>query len=68
MNEGDYENTIGKYIKALGNERAEDTLYEKRLFECKNCDYLHSGTCNACGCYVELRAAAKNASCPKKKW
>ena len=43
-------------------------VYEKRLKICKSCDYLNEGTCGACGCYVELRAAAKTGRCPYKKW
>lgn len=42
--------------------------YEARLSICKNCDFLNAGTCGACGCYVELRAAAKTGKCPYKKW
>ena len=40
------------------NERASDRIYDARL----------AGTCQACGCYVELRAASKASKCPKKKW
>lgn len=43
-------------------------VYEKRLAICKECDFLNAGTCLECGCYVELRAAAKISHCPYKKW
>ena len=39
-----------------------------RLAACKQCDFLESGTCRACGCFVELRAAFKRGRCPYKKW
>ncbi|MCR4789372.1 MAG: DUF6171 family protein [Lachnospiraceae bacterium] len=66
--EKDYEN-IKKYIDIISpSERADDDLYEKRLSICKECDKLFDGTCNACGCYVEIRAASERSSCPKKKW
>lgn len=69
LSEKDYQENIEKYIKALKEtDRCDDTEYEGRLTICKECDRLHQGTCNACGCYVELRAAAKAAHCPKKKW
>lgn len=42
--------------------------YEERLIVCRECDYLNEGTCNACGCYVELRAAAKSGKCPYDRW
>lgn len=48
--------------------KAEDTLYEQRLSICTQCEKLMEGTCLACGCYVELRAAAKKNRCPDKKW
>ncbi|MCR4989619.1 MAG: DUF6171 family protein [Lachnospiraceae bacterium] len=68
LSEKDYEN-IKKYIDMIPErERADKDIYEKRLSVCRECDLLASGTCNACGCYVEIRALGKDASCPKKKW
>ncbi len=49
-------------------DKVTDAEYERRLAVCRECDYLNEGTCNACGCYVELRAAAKSGNCPYKKW
>ncbi len=49
-------------------EKAGDELYEKRLQVCRECDKLIDATCLKCGCYVEIRALAKGASCPGKKW
>ena len=43
-------------------------VYEARLAVCKACDRLNAGTCNACGCYVELRALTGVSHCPHKKW
>lgn len=69
MAEKDYSEKIGKYIGAISpEERTKDEQYETRLTICKACDFLIDGTCNACGCYVELRAASNKAACPKKKW
>ncbi len=48
--------------------RAPEEEYERRLTLCKDCEKLLQGTCLACGCYVELRAAARGGHCPKKKW
>jgi len=49
-------------------ERASDELYEERLGVCTACPSLLAGTCGKCGCYVEIRAASKQAHCPVKKW
>ncbi len=49
-------------------DKVSDAIYESRLDVCKECDYLNEGTCNACGCYVELRAATKAGNCPYSKW
>ena len=50
------------------DEKAADALYEKRLSVCRECDRLIDATCLKCGCYVEIRAVAKGASCPARKW
>lgn len=60
---------VAKYVDVLSPEdKAEDALYEQRLAACKECEHLLEAMCNACGCYVEFRAAAKKAKCPYKKW
>ncbi len=45
-------------------DKVTDAEYERRLSICKECEFLLEGTCLKCGCYVELRAAAKALSCP----
>lgn len=50
------------------NERASDSLYQKRLDVCRECDSLLEATCLKCGCYVEIRALKKDAKCPVKRW
>ena len=56
-------------IDRLGDDmKVSDGEYEARLAVCRQCDRLNEGTCNACGCYVELRAAAVTGRCPYKKW
>ena len=60
---------IAVYREAIKErDRVTETEYEARLAVCKGCDFLNAGTCGACGCYVELRAAAKTGKCPYKKW
>ncbi len=60
---------IEKYKDAIREkDRVSEVIYEERLAVCKSCDLLNAGTCGACGCYVELRAVAKNGRCPHKKW
>ncbi len=60
---------IEKYKDAIKNEdRVKPEVYEERLNKCKECDKLNAGTCNACGCYVELRALTPVSHCPHKRW
>lgn len=60
---------IEKYKAAIkSGDRVDENTYEKRLSICKDCDLLNAGTCNACGCYVELRALSIVSACPYKKW
>ena len=68
MAEADYK-MIEKYKEAVKpKDRPEPSEYERRLSICKECDRLNAGTCNACGCYVELRAYSRDAACPYSKW
>lgn len=50
------------------SERAPEEETQRRLEICRQCNYLERGTCLACGCYVELRAATRAGRCPYKKW
>lgn len=60
---------IEKYRDAIKlADRVSGEEYERRLAVCQGCEKLLAGTCGACGCYVELRAAAKISHCPHKKW
>lgn len=60
---------IEKYKAAIKKEdRVSEAVYERRLAVCKECERLNSGTCAACGCYVELRALSPMSRCPYKKW
>lgn len=66
---GDILSQVEKTRKLMTkDERAEDDLYEKRLALCRECAKLVNATCLKCGCYVEIRALAKGASCPGRKW
>lgn len=49
-------------------EKTSETEYRRRLEVCRNCSYLSMAVCDACGCYVELRAAIRDGRCPYKKW
>lgn len=60
---------IKKYKDAIKiADQVSPSQYEDRLGICLKCEYLNAGTCGACGCYVELRAAVKVSSCPYRKW
>ena len=69
MNEEQYRKVIEEGLSALPKEDlvAEDVV-SGRLNVCKECEKLNMGTCAACGCYVEIRAALKKGNCPYKKW
>lgn len=60
---------LKKYLAAIKpKDRASEAMYEERLSVCRECDKLNEATCEACGCYVEFRAYARDSHCPKKKW
>lgn len=61
----DYINNLDSALK-VSNE-----IYQRRLSFCRACDYLISGMCRKCGCYVEIRAVLKDKCCPDfnhRKW
>lgn len=64
--------TVSDYLETIDDSmKVSDEEYEKRLSYCKRCEYLISGMCRKCGCYIEVRAALKNKDCPdypNKKW
>ena len=74
VDEKAYSEKIERILKLTEQSRkADDTLYEKRLTVCRGCEKLSTagtelGTCLACGCFVELRAAIKQNRCPYKYW
>ena len=69
MDEEKYRRLIKKELDWMDEEmKAPQELYAQRLQICSDCEKLNQGTCAACGCYVELRAAARKAACPHKKW
>ncbi len=60
---------IEKYKAVLKpKDRVDEVEYDRRLAICQNCEKLNQGTCMSCGCYVELRAAAKVSRCPRRLW
>ena len=65
----EYEKKIKRLLDLMKpEEKASAETYENRLGICQACHYLSEGTCGACGCFVELRAAAGSGRCPYKKW
>ncbi len=70
--EGNILELIKEKIKSLPEaEKTDEAVYSNRLSLCKTCDFLISGMCRKCGCYVEFRAAFKNKHCPNaddRKW
>lgn len=63
---------IMRYVSTLNpNDLVDEKVYENRIGYCKNCDFLISGMCRKCGCYVEVRARLKSQNCPNvddRKW
>jgi len=59
---------LQKYLAVIKpQDRANEALYEERLVVCRSCEKLSEATCEACGCYVEIRAHVAANRCPKKK-
>ena len=60
---------VYRYISELSKtEKAPEPLFQERLDMCRMCQWLSSATCQACGCFVEVRAAVRKHKCPYQKW
>lgn len=69
MDKEAYMDNLYDYIQRIDEDiKTDQALYEERLSVCKACDYLETGMCRACGCFVELRAVIKNNKCSYGKW
>lgn len=69
INPDEYQSKIKRILDHMeAREKASDKVYGERLDACTKCHYLKDGFCGACGCYVELRCAKKESSCPYEHW
>jgi predicted Zn-ribbon and HTH transcriptional regulator len=63
---------IMSYVSTIDKKELVDAnIFDYRISQCKQCDYLIAGMCRKCGCYVEVRARLKNVSCPNfddRRW
>lgn len=60
--------SVREIVKNLPEEkRVAEAEYHRRLEICRKCDFLNNGICGKCGCFVELRTAKTNMSCPHEK-
>ena len=60
--------SVKELVASIPDEkRADEEAYSSRLSVCRECDNLSDGMCVKCGCFVEARAARKNAICPDER-
>lgn len=62
---------VREYIDSLDlAEKVEDSVYQQRIDQCRECESLRDGMCALCGCFVEVRAVKRKSKCPAlpKKW
>lgn len=60
--------SVKELVASIPDEkRADEETYSSRLSVCRECDNLSDGMCVKCGCFVEARAARKNAICPDER-
>lgn len=69
MDDNDYYQSVVRYRQTLPpGQKSSDEEYQRRLTLCRECKELMNGVCGQCGCYVEMRAAAKKMRCPFSHW
>lgn len=47
---------------------APKNIVEKRIATCKGCEQLKLNRCQACGCYIVVKAGMDAEKCPEGKW
>lgn len=45
-----------------------EDVYNSRLNTCKVCEKLNNNFCGECHCYMVVKCALKESTCPLKKW
>ena len=64
LSKEDYFQNIYEYIESINPDaKTSAEEYNRRLGFCRSCDHLINGMCRLCGCFVEIRAIKKDASC-----
>lgn len=66
-----YDEIMSQLASFDKSELTDDSTFENRISYCKECNYLISGMCRKCGCYVEIRARLAGSECPdfdNRKW
>jgi hypothetical protein len=53
---------------ANGLPQASDQLKDARLSICKRCQFKQGDYCQACSCYMPLKASWLDSDCPKGLW
>lgn len=51
-----------------GKVSADENIVKIRLQRCKTCRHLVKNRCQVCGCFMNVKAGLKAASCPLRKW
>lgn len=61
--------SVSNFIKS-GMHIAEESIYQKRLEVCNNCEWFdhEAERCRKCGCFVKIKARLMSDKCPLNKW
>lgn len=43
-------------------------VLDTRIGTCKKCKFMKSSRCQACGCYIVVKAGLDSEKCPKGFW
>lgn len=72
VSEAEIKTMLDSIVSSGQFKLVDDVVYEHRLNQCRNCNYLQYGnTCRQCGCIVQIRARLSSGTCPNpevNKW
>lgn len=64
---GSFMGAMARFARG-GFQVVSQEVFQARLETCRQCPKLDHGSCQLCGCFVELKAKLPQESCPLSMW
>ena len=65
---GAWKCSMAMFKRKIKGDKFDTAEVAERLTICSTCEWHDDGMCDACGCFLELKATVKDEVCPLDKW